>query len=71
MTITRLKTAPRLRVVPTTEDALATLLRDRDRALREIAELDAMMLAYRRRYAAERGEFMLPSLERLRRELLA
>lgn len=71
MTVTRLKTEPRLRVVPTTEDALATLLRDRDRALREVAEIDAMMLAYRKRYAAERGEFMLPSLERLRRELLA
>lgn len=71
MTVTRLKTEPKLRVVPTTEDALAALLRDRDRALREVAEIDAMMLPYRKRYAAERGEFMLPSLERLRRELLS
>ena len=54
---------------PSTERALRILLRDRDRAEQEIAEIDRMMLAYRRSYARERGEFMLPSLERLRREL--
>jgi hypothetical protein len=59
-----------LKLVESTEDALRTLLADRDRAVREIAEIDAQMLAYRKRYAAERGEFMPPSLERLRRELL-
>jgi hypothetical protein len=59
-----------LKLVESPEDALRTLIRDRDRAVREIAEIDAQMLAYRKRYAAERGEFMPPSLERLRRELL-
>lgn len=59
-------------VVPlaTTENALRILLRDRDRATQEIAEIDRMMLSYRKAYARERGEFVLPSLERLRRELL-
>jgi hypothetical protein len=51
--------------------ALRILLRDRDRATREIAEIDEQMLAYRKSYARERGEFMLPTLARLRRELLA
>lgn len=68
---------PALRSVETVEEvrfgadqALRTLLRDRDRAMREIAEIDAMMLAYRKSYAKERGEYMLPTIERLRRELL-
>jgi hypothetical protein len=52
------------------ECALRTLLLDRQRAVRDIAEIDAMMLAYRKTYAAERGEFMLPTIERLTRELL-
>jgi hypothetical protein len=68
----------RLRSVPapaearldTPEHCLRILIRDRDRAQREIAEIDAQMLAYRKRYAAERGEFMLPTIARLRRELL-
>jgi hypothetical protein len=58
-----------LRVVQDTDTALRTLLRDRDAAERELKSIDAQMLAYRRSYARERGEFLLPSLERLRREL--
>jgi hypothetical protein len=59
-----------LRVVQDTDTALRTLLRDREMAERELASIDAQMLAYRRSYARERGEFLLPSLPRLRRELL-
>lgn len=67
-----MKPAPALKLVatePTDEDVLRMFLRDRDQAAREIAAIDEQMLAYRKRYAAERGEFMLPSIERLRREL--
>jgi hypothetical protein len=60
----------KLRVVENTDTALRNLLRDRDAAEREIQAIDAQMLAYRRSYARERGEYMLPSLSRLRRELL-
>jgi 5-methylcytosine-specific restriction endonuclease McrBC regulatory subunit McrC len=59
-----------LRVVQDTDTALRNLLRDRNMAERELASIDAQMLAYRRSYARERGEFLLPSLPRLRRELL-
>jgi hypothetical protein len=59
-----------LRVVENTDTALRNLLRDRDMAERELAAIDAQMMAYRRSYARERGEFLLPSLPRLRRELL-
>lgn len=51
------------------EDVLRMFLRDRDDAARDIAAIDEQMLPLRKRYAAERGEFMLPSLARLRREL--
>jgi hypothetical protein len=65
---------PSLRVVNQAEEpvdiALRTLLRDRDMAEREIQAIDQQMLPHRRSYARERGEFMLPSLSRLRRELL-
>jgi hypothetical protein len=63
-------TATKLRIVENTDTALRNLLRDREMAERELAAIDAQMLAYRRSYARERGEFMLPSLSRLRRELL-
>jgi hypothetical protein len=55
---------------PPVECALRVLLRERERAVREIADIDRQMLAYRKSYAAERGEYLLPSLERLQRELL-
>lgn len=51
------------------EDVLRMFLRDRDDAVRDIAGIDEQMLTYRKRYAAERGEFLLPTLQRLRREL--
>jgi hypothetical protein len=63
-------TKPSLRVVENTDTALRNLLNARDAAERELASIDAQMLAYRRSYARERGEYMLPTLERLRRELL-
>jgi hypothetical protein len=63
-------TATKLRVVENTDTALRNLLNAREMAERELASIDAQMLAYRRSYARERGEFLLPSLERLRRELL-
>jgi hypothetical protein len=63
-------TATKLRVVENTDTALRNLLRYRDVAERELRAIDAQMLAYRRSYARERGEFLLPSLPRLRRELL-
>jgi hypothetical protein len=62
--------APKLRVVQKTDDVLRMFIRDRDKALREIEEIDDAMFAYRKRYAAEHGEYMLPTIERLRRELL-
>lgn len=62
--------APGIFTLDATGHALRRLLRERDRAVREIAEIDAQMLSYRKRYAAERGEYMLPTIERLRRELL-
>lgn len=55
---------------PPVECALRVLLRDRERAMREIADIDRKMLAYRKSYAAERGEYLLPTIERLQRELL-
>lgn len=66
----RMEIAPGVFSLAGTEHGIRLLLRDRDRAVREIAEIDDQMLAYRKRYAAERGEYMLPTLERLRRELL-
>jgi hypothetical protein len=56
---------------PPVECALRVLLRDRERAVREIADIDRQMLAYRKSYAAERGEYLLPTIERIQRELLA
>lgn len=53
-----------------TDYALRRLIRERDKAVAEIAVMDAAMLVLRKRYAAERGEFMLPTIERLRREFL-
>lgn len=64
---------PNLRIVPdepTVEDELRALLNARRRIEAERAQNEAAMLPLRQRYAKDRGEFMLPSLERLRRELL-
>lgn len=66
----RMEIAPGVFTLAGTEHELRLLLRRRDQAVREIAGIDGQMLALRKRYAAERGEFVLPTLERLRRDLL-
>lgn len=66
----RMEIEPGVFRLPGAEHGLRILIRDRERALRELAEIDAQLLPLRKRYAAERGEFMLPTLERLKRELL-
>jgi hypothetical protein len=60
---------PALKLVPRTDDALRTLLTERDECERRMAEIDREMLPYRKTYAGERGEFLIPTIERLRREL--
>jgi hypothetical protein len=45
------------------------LLTERDECERRISEIDREMLGYRKAYAAERGEFLIPTIPRLRREL--
>ena len=68
-----MKSAAKLRVIerePTTEDELRALLRARQRIERERVQNDAALQPLRRRYADARGEMMLPTIERLRRELL-
>ncbi|MGJ0508892.1 MAG: hypothetical protein ACR652_17550 [Methylocystis sp.] len=66
---------PNLRVVkgeePTVEDELRTLLRCLDRVKREKATIEGRMQPLRRQYADDRGEVMLPTIERLQRELLS
>jgi hypothetical protein len=59
----------KLRVVENTDTTLRNLLRDLESAEREVAAIHQQMLAYRRSYARERGEFLLPTIPRLRREL--
>lgn len=64
---------PNLRVVkgeePTVEDELRTLLRALGRVKREKAQIEGRMQPLRRRFADDRGEMMLPTIERLQREL--
>ncbi len=55
---------------PTVQDELRALLRALDKIDRERTQVDARIRTARRRYADENREFVLPSLERLRRELL-
>lgn len=64
---------PNLRVIadePTVEDELKALLNARQRIDRERAQNDAAMRPLMRRFADERGEKLLPTVERLKRELL-
>jgi hypothetical protein len=60
----------RLKLVQSLDDEIRLLLIQRKQALESLAWADEELLPLRKRYAAERGEFMLPSLERLKRELL-
>ncbi len=55
---------------PTVEDELRALLRAREKIERERTQVDARIRTASRRYADKLREFVLPSLERLRRELL-
>ncbi len=55
---------------PTVEDELRALLRARAKIERERTQVDARIRTASRRYADERREFVLPSVERLRRDLL-
>lgn len=59
-----------LKVVQTEADELRALLNTRQRLQRETAENDHALRQARRRFADRRGEFILPTIERLRRELL-
>jgi hypothetical protein len=64
-----------LRIVPEAAEApidqeIQRLLIQRRQALQALAWADEELLPLRKRYAAERGEFMLPTIERLQRELL-
>jgi hypothetical protein len=64
-----------LHLVPEPADApieqeIQRLLIQRRQALQALAWADEELLPLRKRYAAERGEFMLPTIERLQRELL-
>jgi hypothetical protein len=52
------------------EQEIQRLLIQRRQALQALAWADEELLPLRKRYAAERGEFMLPTIERLQRELL-
>lgn len=66
-------TQPKLALVakePPLEEQIQLALIQRRQALQALAWADEELLPLRKRYAAERGEFMLPTLERLQRELL-
>jgi hypothetical protein len=52
------------------EQEIQRLLIHRRQALQALAWADEELLPLRKRYATERGEFMLPTIERLQRELL-
>ncbi len=55
---------------PTVQDELRALLRARDKIERERTQVDAQIRTASRRYADQKREFVLPSMARLRRELL-
>jgi len=69
LTITRISRPPRLRVVADLDDEIRLALVQHKQALESVKWAEDELLPLRKRYAAERGEFMPPSLERLRREL--
>jgi septal ring factor EnvC (AmiA/AmiB activator) len=55
---------------PRVEQEIQRLLIQRRQAIQALAWADAELAPLRKRYAAERGEYMLPTIERLTRELL-
>ena len=54
---------------PSAEDRLRILLPMRERAEKELREIDAMIAAESRRYADEKGEFLRPTVEQLKRRI--
>lgn len=66
---------PALHIVPTepsgpsVEDTLRSLLADRDKAAEALRQIDAMIAEQGRAWVRAKGEFMAPTVERLRREL--
>lgn len=60
----------KLKLVEPVEDAIQRLLIQRRQALQALASIDEELLPLRKQYAADRGEYMLPTIERLQRELL-
>jgi hypothetical protein len=54
---------------PSLEDEIRLALIQHKQALESVRWAEDELQPLRRRYAAERGEFMLPSIERLRREI--
>jgi hypothetical protein len=55
---------------PPVEQEIQRLLIQRRQAIQALAWADAELAPLRKRYAAARGEYLLPSIERLTRELL-
>jgi hypothetical protein len=54
---------------PEPEAILRDAIRDRDEAARTIAECDRIIAEHGRAYVRSKGEFMAPTIERLRRDL--
>lgn len=54
---------------PSAEDRLRILLPMRERAERDLRDIDAMIAKEARRFADEKGEFLRPTLEQLKRRL--
>ncbi len=61
---------PHLKVVPPSPDRiLRDLINERDRLTASLATIDGLIAIEARRWANDRGEMMLPKIERLRREV--
>lgn len=56
---------------PSLDDQLQLALIQHRRALEQVKSAEDELLPLRREYARRKGEFMLPTMERLNREFLA
>lgn len=54
---------------PSAEDRLRILLPMRERAEKELREIDAMIAVEARKFADEKREFLRPTIEQLRKRL--
>lgn len=54
---------------PSTEDLLRLLLVERDKAAAILRQVDALIAEQGRAWVRAKGEYLAPSIERLRREL--